>query len=105
MYYHECLDNGYVQSQRALAKHVGISQTKVHLILQLLKLDEKIKDFILGLDDADPGLNFLTVYRLQSLFQIQNKERQRRKFWQMIEERYPGQSTRYEKIALSGIDR
>ena len=48
LYYQELLQNGHVQSQRALAKQVGISQPKIHLILQLLKLDEKIKDFILN---------------------------------------------------------
>ena len=43
-----------------------------------------IKDFILKIDDLDPGLNFLSVYRLQPLLQVKSKERQRRKFWQMI---------------------
>ena len=104
MYYHELLDNGHVQSQRTLAQQVGISQTKVHLILQLLKLDEKIKDFILGLDDADPRLDFLAVYRLQPLLQVKSKARQRRKFWQMIKEQYPDQNACYEKVALSGLD-
>ena len=105
MYYHELLEKGHVQSQRALAKHVGISQPKIHLILQMLKLDEEIKDFILGLDDSDPGLNFLSVYRLQPLFQLKSKERQRRKFWKMIEEQYPSQSACPEQVAVSGIDR
>ncbi len=91
MYYHELLEKGHVQSQRALAKHVGISQPKIHLILQMLKLDEEIKDFILKIDDTDPGLRFLTAYRLQPLFQVKSKERQRRKFWKMIGEQYPGQ--------------
>ena len=90
LYYHELLEKGYVQSQTALAKQVGISRTKTRLILQLLKLDAEIKDFILRIDDSDPGLNFLTVYRLQPLLQVKSKERQRRKFWQMIEEQYPG---------------
>ena len=104
LYYQELLDNGHVQSQRALAKQVGISQTKVHLILQLLKLDEKIKDFILGLDDADPRLSFAAVYRLQPLLQLKSKERQRRKFWQMIEAQYPDQSACYEQVAVLGLD-
>ena len=104
LYYQELLNNGQVQSQRTLAQQVGISQTKVHLILQLLKLDEKIKDFILKLDDADPRLSFLAVYRLQPLLRVKSKERQRKKFWQMIKEQYPGQGVCYEKIALSGLD-
>ncbi len=95
LYYHELLEKGYVQSQTALAQHVGISRTKTRLILQLLKLDEKIKDFILKIDDSDPRLDFLSVYRLQPLLQVESKERQRRKFWQMIEEQYPGQSACY----------
>ena len=89
LYYHELLEKGHVQSQTALAKQVGISRTKARLILQLLKLDDKIKDFIFKIDDSDPGLDFLTVYRLQPLLQVKSKERQRRKFWQMIEEQLP----------------
>ena len=85
LYYHELLDNGYVQSQTALAKQVGISRTQTRLILQLLKLDEKIKDFILSLDDSDPRLSTVAVYRLQPLLPVKSKERQRRKFWKMIE--------------------
>ena len=107
LYYQELLEKGHVQSQRALAQQVGISQTKVHLILQLLKLDEEIKDFILGLDDADPRLGFLAIYRLQPLLRLKSKERQRRKFWKMIKERYPDQSDQsacYEQVALSGLD-
>ncbi len=100
LYYHELLEKGYVQSQRALAKRVGISQTKGHLILQLLKLDEEIKDFILKLDDSDPRLDFLAVYRLQPLLQLESKERQRRKFWKMIKVQYPGQNACYEKDVL-----
>ncbi len=83
-----------------MIQHVGISQPKIHLILQMLKLDEEIKDFILKIDDTDPGLNCLTAYRLQTLFQVKSREKQRRKFWQMIEEQYPDQSASYEKVAL-----
>ncbi len=54
LYYHELLEKGHIQSQTALAKQVGISRTQTRLILQLLKLDEKIKDFILKIDDSDP---------------------------------------------------
>ncbi|MCY3681651.1 MAG: hypothetical protein OXH16_09650 [Gemmatimonadetes bacterium] len=104
LYYQELLEKGHVYSQMALAKHVGISRTKTRLILRLLKLDEEIKDFILKIDDTDPGLSFLSVYRLQPLLQLKNKERQRKKFWKMIEEQYPGQNTCYEQVALSGLD-
>lgn len=100
LYYHELLEKGYVQSQTALAKQVGISRTQTRLILQMLELDETIKDFILKLDDTDPGLDFLSVYRLQPLLQVKSKERQRRKFWKMIEEQYPGHSVCYEQVAL-----
>ena len=100
LYYQELLEKGHVQSQRILAKQVGISQPKIHLILQLLKLDEEIKDFILKLCDSDPRLDFLAVYRLQPLLQIKSKEIQRRKFWKMIEGQYPDQSTCYEQVAL-----
>ena len=105
LYYQELLEKGHVQSQRTLAKQVGISQTKIYLILQLLKLDEEIKDFILKIDDSDPRLDFLAVYRLQPLLRLKSKERQRKEFWQMTEEQYPGQSACYEKIALSGQHR
>ena len=104
LYYHELLDKGHIESQTALAKRVGISRTQTRLILQLPKLDEEIKDFILKLDDSDPRLSFLSVYRLQPLLQLESKERQKREFWQMIKEQYPGQNTCYEQVALSGLD-
>ena len=84
--------------------HPSYSRTKTRLILRLLKLDEEIKDFILKIDDTDPSLSFLSVYRLQPLLQVKSKERQRRKFWQMIEEQYPGQPACYKQVALSGLD-
>ena len=101
LYYQELLDKGDIESQTALAKQVGISRTQTRLILQLLKLDEKIKDFILKIDDSDPRLSFMTVYWLQPLFQVKSKERQRRKFWKMIEDQYSDQPTSYEQVALS----
>ncbi|MCY3682866.1 MAG: hypothetical protein OXH16_15805 [Gemmatimonadetes bacterium] len=104
VYYQELLEKGHVQSQTALAKQVGISRTQTRLILQLLKLDEEIKDFILKLDDADPRLGFLAVYRLQPLLQLKSKERQRRKFREMIEGQYPSQSA-CERVVLPGLDR
>ena len=85
LYYQELLDKGYFLSQSALAEQIGISTTQTRLILQLLKLDEEIKDFILKIDDSDPRLSAVAVYRLQPLLQVKCKERQRRKFWQMIE--------------------
>ena len=102
LYYQELLEKGYVQSQTALAKQVGISRTQTRLILQMLKLDETIKDFILKIDDSDPRLDFLSVYQLHPLLQMKNKERQRREFWQMIEEQYPDQNARYDQVAVSG---
>ena len=84
LYYQELLETGQVQSQRALAEHSGISQTKVHSILKLLQLDEEIKDFMLNLDDADSKMDFLAVYRLQPLLRLNNKEQQRKRFWEMI---------------------
>ena len=104
LYYHELLDKGYVQSQTELAEQVGISRTKTRLILQLLELDEEIKDFILRLDDSDPRLSAVAVYRLQPLLQVKSKERQRRKFWKMIGVQYPDQNACQEKDALSGLN-
>ncbi|MCY3680066.1 MAG: hypothetical protein OXH16_01620 [Gemmatimonadetes bacterium] len=103
LYYHELLNKGHIESQTALAEQVGISRTKTRLILQLPKLDEEIKDFILKLDDSDPRLDFLSVYRLQPLLQVKSKDRQRRKFWKMIEGQYPSQSA-CEQVALSRRD-
>ena len=104
LYYHELLDKGYIESQTALAKQVGISRTQTRLILQLLNLDKEIKDFILRLDDSDSRLNFLTVYWLQPLLQFKSKETQRRKFWKMLEGQYSGQNTCYERGVISGLD-
>ena len=84
---------------------MGISRTQTRLILRMVELDKEIQDFILNIDDSDPGLSCLTAYQLQPLFQMKNKERQRREFWQMIEEEYTDQNARYEQVALSGFDR
>ena len=96
LYYHELLENDHVESQTALAKQVGISRTQTRLILQLLKLDEKIKDFILKIDDSDPKLECFSAYQMQPIFQLKCKERQRREFLKLIES-VRADKTRVEK--------
>ncbi len=95
LYYQELIDGEHVESKADLARRAGISRTQTRLILRMGELDKEIKDFILKMDDSDPRLDFLSVYRLQPLLQLKSKGRQRRKFWQMIEEQYPGQSACY----------
>ena len=47
-------------------------------------LDKEIKEFILNLDDADPRLSYLAVYRLQPLLKLRSKQDEREKFWRII---------------------
>ena len=68
LYYQELLEKGYFESQTALAKQVGISRTKTRLILRLLNLDEKIKDFILRIDDSDPGNSNTVLSQIRRAF-------------------------------------
>ena len=53
-------------------------------MLNLLKLDEQVKAFILGLDDSDARLKIVTERKLRPLAQIAGRESQRKKFWEMI---------------------
>ena len=67
---------GSVQSKAELAQKLGVSRAKVTQMLNLLKLDEEVKLFMLALDDADERLKVLTERRLRewerlSLIQLQ----------------------------------
>ena len=74
------LESGGIQSQAELAKKRGVSRAKVTQALNLLKLDEGIRVFILDLDDTDERLKLFTQRRLRSLVQM-SQEEQQRMFW------------------------
>ena len=86
MYYRELLQNEYVGSKTELAQKIGISRTQTRLILRLTQLDREIRDFILRLDDSDPRLDLLSVYRLQPILGLRARRDKEGNFGKMIEE-------------------
>jgi len=84
LHYHTMLEQGLVQSQADLARHLGISRAKVTQMLNLLKLDEKIQEFILGLEETDERLKVLTERRLRELVKVEDEKVQKEMFGEMI---------------------
>ena len=65
MKYKAYLDSGEATSQADLARKLGVSRAKVTQMLNLLKLDVGIRDFMLSLDNEDERLEILTERRLR----------------------------------------
>jgi hypothetical protein len=62
---------------------IGLSVPRVITILNLLKLDEEIRSFILSLDSTDERLKVVTERRLRPLVQVRNPDEQKRQFVEM----------------------
>ena len=74
--YNERLESGQEKTQSELASALGVSRAKVTQMLNLLKLDEEIKEYIASLDNSDSRLRILTERRLRKLVQVESKEEQ-----------------------------
>lgn len=85
LHYQTMLEQGLAQSQADLASLLGVSRAKVTQMLNLLKLDEEIQEFILGLDETDERLKMLTERRLRELVKVEDGEVQREQFWEIID--------------------
>ena len=85
MQYKQMLDGGEAESQADLARLLGVSRAKVTQILNLLKLEGEIREFILSLDDTDQWLEVLTERKLRVWVKLP-KKRQVEKFRKMVEE-------------------
>ena len=83
IHYRWMLDSGKAKSQADLAHRLGVSRARVTQMMNLLKLDEEIQEFILGLEDTDKRLKVLTERRLRSLVQNKEAEIQRELFWNL----------------------
>ena len=68
--YREMLDQGQADSQADLSRILGVSRAKVTQILNLLRLDDEIKGFMMDLKEADTRLQLLTERKLRSLVQM-----------------------------------
>ena len=79
----DLLDSGLVQSQTDLAQLLGVSRAKVTQMMNLLKLDEEIQEFTLGLKETDERLKVLTERRLRELVKMANMEKQKESFWEL----------------------
>ena len=80
----EMLDSGFITSQADLAYYLGVSRAKVTQMLNLLKLDTGIRDFMLELEDTDERLRVLTERRLRPLTQSGDRNFQWTQFWEII---------------------
>ena len=67
-------------SRKLLARLLGVSRAKITQMLNLLKLDDEIQGFILGLDETDKRLKVMTERRLRPLAQIHDENEQLREF-------------------------
>ena len=80
--YKDMLDSGFVGSQADLARHLGVSRAKVTQMLNLLKLEGRIQEFMFELEETDTRLGVLTERRLRRLVQVDAVEQQR--LWRQI---------------------
>ncbi len=71
-------------SHAELAKHLGVDRSRVSVVLNLLKLDEEIKEFILGLSDGDVRLKVLNERRLRLIALVKDREVQKEQFWKIL---------------------
>ena len=77
--YKEMLNQGQADAQADLSRILGVSRAKVTQMLNLLKLDEEILAFMLGLEDTDERLKVLTERKLRFLIQMSGRK-QRKEF-------------------------
>ena len=78
------LDSGETGTKAELANKLGVSRAKVTQVLNLLKLDEACKRFILALDEKDERLKLLTERRLRQLTQIKDSGRHKNEVWKIL---------------------
>ena len=81
--YQETLALGQADSQVDVSRKLGVSRAKVTQMLNLLNLDEEIREFVLNLDRTDARLQDITERRLRPLTQLAVDE-QRKRFWELI---------------------
>jgi len=66
--YQEMLDS--VGSKAELAEKLGVSRAKVTQMLNLLKLDDEILEFLVSLEDIDKRLEIFTERRLRGWVEL-----------------------------------
>ena len=82
--YKEMLDIGLVGSQAELASLLGVSRAKVTQMLNLLKLDDEIQEFMVGLEETDERLRVLTERRLRPLVGLDDRGAQKEEFEKIL---------------------
>ena len=71
-------------SQADLARILGVSRAKVTQMMNLLKLDEEVQEFVLALESTDERLKVLTERRFRELVKIDDGELQKERLWEII---------------------
>ncbi len=83
MKYQEYLESPYIDTYSQVAQYFGVSRARVCQMLNLLKLDNDIKQYLLSIKD-NKLLNFFTERRLRPLPKIKNKNEQKQFFKNFI---------------------
>ena len=81
--YRQFLEEDRGRTQAEAARFFGVSRARVTQVLNLLKLDESVLSFVLGLDSTDERLKRVTERRLRPLVQITDHGVQREEFVRM----------------------
>lgn len=89
LHYQEIIDAGLVTGQEDLAKQLGIGRSTVTLLVRLLKLDDEIRSYIVGLDDNNKLVQWLSEQKLRPLLEIDDPTSQQERFWEMIDGHHP----------------
>ena len=76
-----------MRSHAELAQHLGLVRSRVSTVLNLLNLDEEIKNYLVELDDSDPNLKVLNERKLRPLALSRNVEEQKEVFWRLVNRR------------------
>ncbi len=78
------MDKGVVNSHTELAEHLGLVRSRVSTVLNLLNLDQEIKDYLLELDESDPKIGVLNERKLRPLALLGKVEEQKEIFWRIV---------------------
>ena len=97
MKFAEVLREPSVVSKAQVARRFGVSRTRVCQVLKLLQLEDSILEFLKA--ETDTGRTvFFTERRLRPIAAVQDRNRQRRMFNELIRELYPDQELPYSAL-------
>ena len=81
--YQKMYEDSAFQTMEKVGQQLGVSRVRIHQMLNLLKLDQRIIDFILNITNPRQS-NFWNEHRLRSIAALP-KEKQYSKFQKILE--------------------